>query len=205
MVEGLWYVSASAGLVLIVGSLILISKRIILLDATTGEVSTEIDLPFGIRLRTNLPVILMLSLGVLLLLLPSWLANEREKIQAVDRENARAKNLRRIFLKGSVNYSEPIKVFAIAAEKSEAINEVSLEVPLSQCNYTVSYWSANGTRKLDEESVILKGDEADFTYKLKGFHGKSETPDPLRGLAPTSARTEQDSIVDQFRNTGTQK
>lgn len=201
MVEGLWYVCASAGLILIVGSLMLISKRIILLDATTGEVNTEFNLPFGIRLKTNLPVILMLSLGVLLLVFPIWQANEREKILSLDRQNERGSNLRRIYLKGPLNYPEPIKVYVIVAERLEAMNEVSLEVPLSQCNYTVSYWCANGARKLDEESVTLKGNETG--YNLKGFHGKPETRDPLCGLATT--RTEQDSIVDQFKTTSTQQ
>lgn len=196
MIEGLWYVCASAGFIMIVGSLILISKRIIMLDTQTKEVITEIRLPFNIRLKTNLPTIIMLSLGVLLLVFPIWQANEREKTQA----KARERNLRRIVLKGPVEYPEPIKVYVIAGQKAEVLREVSLEVPLSQCTYTVAYYCGNGARKLDDEEIILKGDEPDTPYLLRGFRGNPQTADPLCEFS--TLRREAD--VSSFKDNATQ-
>lgn len=199
MIEGLWYVCASAGFIMIVGSLILISKRIIMLDTQTKEVITEIRLPFNIRLKTNLPTIIMLSLGVLLLVFPIWQANEREKTQSQERADARARNLRRIVLKGPIEYPEPIKVYVIASQKAEVLREVSLEVPLSQCTYTVAYYCGNGARKLDDEEVILKGDESDAPYSLRGFRGNPQTTDPICEF-PTVRR---EADVSSFKDTAT--
>ena len=195
MVQGLWYVSAFAGFIMILGGVIMISKRILVLDSQTGEVSTEISLPFGIKLKTNLPVILMLALGVVLLLIPIWLANEREKILTAANTEAAGQKLRRISLRGPITYPEPVKVFVIAAEKADALNEVNLEVPLSRCGYTVSYWCANGARKLGEETINLTGDETDRFFKLKGYSGSSE-PDPLCKLQ--TVRQEAPNVTAEF-------
>ncbi len=197
MIEGLWYVSAGAGFIMIVGAVVMLSKRILVLDSQTGEYSTEFTMPFGIKVKTNLPVILMFVLGGFLLLVPIWLANQREK-NRIDSERLAAENkLRRISLKGPISYPDPVKVYVVAAEKADALNEVNLEVPLSRCGYTVAYWCANGARKLGEETINLTGDEKEPFFQLNGYKGKGEA-DPLCKLG--EMRKEDPKDTSEFKN-----
>jgi len=196
MIEGLWYISAVAGFTMIAGGVVMLSKRILVLDSQTGEFATEMSLPFGIKLKTNLPVILMFLLGGFLLLTPIWLANDREKTRIESERLTAGNNLRRISLKGPISYPDPVKVYVVAAEKADALNEINLEVPLSRCGYTVSYWCANGARKLGEETINLTGDEKGPFFQLNGYKGTGEA-DPLCSLK--EMRKEDPNNTSEFK------
>ena len=56
------YICAIGGLFIIVVSFWLLWKRRIFLDRSTKEI-TEIELPLGIKVKTNLPVILLILIG----------------------------------------------------------------------------------------------------------------------------------------------
>lgn len=193
---GLWYLCAVTGAGLIFCSLILISKRIILVDANTGQVTTEITLPF-ITLKTNLPVMVMLLFGVLLLAFPIWQVYE-------DRRLARETNLRRIYLRGKVYHpGNLVKVYALAGpekdiEGGEKESEFSLEVPLSQCVYRVEYWNWNKTRRFHSEDVELTGEETQHKelrgYRDPGTSGIQATQSQIK-----ESRKEDPKVVSEFK------
>jgi hypothetical protein len=62
-------VSQSAGILVILGSLFLLWKRKIYLDAEGKEV-TDIEFPLGFKVKTNTPVLVMIFFGVFLIALP---------------------------------------------------------------------------------------------------------------------------------------
>lgn len=71
---GLEHICQLAGLVMIVGSLILIFKQKIYLDAHTKEVM-YVELPKIGKLRTNAPVLAVIGLGMVLVIYPVHLAH----------------------------------------------------------------------------------------------------------------------------------
>lgn len=61
------YICSIAGLLVVIGSLVLLWKRRIYLDRETKQV-TEVELPFGIKLKTTLPVFALFLIGAVLLM-----------------------------------------------------------------------------------------------------------------------------------------
>ena len=160
---GLYYVCAISGFILVLGSLFLIWKGRIYIDSETKQ-PTKIELPLGITLQTNLPVIAMFIFGAFLLAYPIR--------EAKDLPNRHPTN--RTYLTGNLGWPEPLDVDVIAAGRSDAQGEVSLEVPRCRYLFTVNYWARNRTSKVGSEDVRLNGAETEIT--LKGPHAQLTTP-----------------------------
>jgi hypothetical protein len=178
---GLLYVCSIAGLIVVVGSLWLLWKGKIYFDKETGQV-TEVELPFGFRVRTNIPAVVIFVLGAFLLVVP---------ILKMPAESGR------IRLAGRINSAEPLKVYAVAGER-ESTGDVALEVPLSNFDYEVSYWAKQGRVLVDKELVHLTGTERG-DYPLKGPRPKIVwAPEmPLENLKPVSV--EAKDVVANFK------
>jgi hypothetical protein len=142
----IFYLSALAGLILTVGSLFLLWKRTIVLDAK-GEVS-EIKLPFGVNLKTQFPVLVMFLLGAFLLYVPQYYkANACKK--PADHEVKPP-----VHLVGEVDSDEDVAVYAIiAAQSANSDVSIALEIP---CITNRQY------------QILYRNDKLDFR-KLKSF------------------------------------
>ena len=142
----IFYLSALAGLIMTLGSLFLLWKRTIVLDAK-GDV-TEIKLPFGVNLKTQFPVLVMFLLGAFLLYVPQYYkANACKK--PTDHEVKPP-----VQLVGEVDSDEDVAVYAIiAAQLANSDVGVALEVP---CITNRQY------------QILYRNDKLDFR-KLKSF------------------------------------
>lgn len=164
---GLYYVCAIAGFILVGGSLLLIWKGRIYINTETKQV-TQIELPLGIKLQTNLPVLAVFIVGAFLLAFP---IQQIKDLQTKEREPGK-----RTLLSGQLNYAEPLDVDVVAAGRSDARGDLNLEVPRCKYLFTVNYWARNRTSKVGYEDIILNGEETRIS--LKG---------PNAQLTPTAA------------------
>lgn len=149
----IFYLSALAGLTLTVGSLFLLWKRTIVLDAK-GEVS-EVKLPFGINLRTQFPVLMMFLLGAFLLYVPQYYkANACKK--PADHEAKPP-----VQLVGEVDSDEDVSVYAIiAAQAANSDVGVALEVPcITNRQYQILYRNTKLNFNKQQSFMLSKCDE----------------------------------------------
>jgi hypothetical protein len=183
---GLYYLCAISGLVLVLGSLILIGKGRIYIDAETKKV-THIELPFGIRLTSNAPVLIMFLFGSFLLAFPIYQIKDIQK-NAIVQQECKSK---RIYLTGKFEWPEPLQVYVYAADphNSVASEEISVEVPLMQCRYIVAYWARDRTSLVGQEIVTLDGTED--KAKLNG---------PKTKFVPPPSQTGEAGTTDDVRN-----
>jgi hypothetical protein len=187
MTQILYLLCAIAGFTITVGSLILIWKGRIVVDAEAKQI-TNMELPFGIKLQTNLPMALMFVFGGALLAFPIW-------------QSARAANNQKIaYLNGKIEsqgqHSRRVTATAVADEKSNIVREFTLQVPLTEGKYTVIYtWDR---RKLDEEIVQLKAGETNYTLRGPNVTLAPPPNDPL-GRLKTPIREEPKDRLDEFK------
>jgi hypothetical protein len=188
MTQILYLLCAIAGFTITVGSLILIWKGRIVVDAEAKQI-TNMELPFGIKLQTNLPMALMFVFGGALLAFPIW-------------QSARAANNQKIaYLNGKIEsqgqQSRRVTATAVADEKSNIVREFTLQVPLTEGKYTVIYtWDR---RKLDEEIVQLKAGETNYTLRGPNVTLAPPPNDPL-GRLKTPIREEPKDRLDEFKS-----
>src|SRR2546421_3496604 len=76
---GLLYISAAAGFIVMIGSLILIAKGRVMVDVTTQSIQ-EIRLPFGFRLRTQSPFVILFFFGTFLLAMPLIMVRQQLEV-----------------------------------------------------------------------------------------------------------------------------
>lgn len=129
-------ISSLAGFSIALASLALLWQQKIYIDTETKQI-TKIDLPFGIKLQTNAPVIAIVFMGVALIMVPVVKYKEQNTVA----------------LKGHVYTKTPLKVYAIAAQQ-ETNGDVQLEVP-GNAYYTVMYLPKEGATEFDSQSVDL--------------------------------------------------
>lgn len=188
MLAVLLYVCAAAGFIMVVGNLYLIAKQRVYIDSQTRDV-TDIELPFGIKMKTNTPIIVMFLFGAALLAFPVWEATRHEE-----------KKNRSIFLSGNIESSEPVKVTVIIADRSDVTGTFNVEVPLTSANYTVTYTIRNGTSLIAREEVLLSDDEKDSVKKLRDVKAQIERQ-AANVIATLSqpTRTESASALSEFK------
>jgi hypothetical protein len=173
-------ISAIAGLLISLASLALLWQQKIYIDTNTKQV-TKIELPLGIKLQTNAPVIALVFLGVALIIIPVM----RHKEQNV------------VALKGHVRATEPLKVYAIAAQQ-ETNGDVLLEVP-GNAYYTVMFLPRDGATAFDSQSVdLVKHHQEPFPLR------ELQVSQVLAGNAaptvpPSPVRTEPADVVGQYK------
>jgi len=140
-------IAAVAGSLIALGSLALLWHQKVYIDAHTKEV-TKIELPFGIKLQTNMPIIALVFLAVALIMVPVM----------------KQKDVNEVALKGHVHATQPLKVYAIAAEQATN-GDVLLRVP-GNAYYTVIYLPANGPNAIDSQGVdLVKNHKQEFSLR----------------------------------------
>lgn len=181
------------GLVMIVGSLVLLGKRIIVLDSA-GKQTTTVKLPFGFGMSTQFPVLVMLLFGVFLFALPIF------KSPAICNDTTlHKKNFpEMITLKGNTGSEVDVRARAVVADRVvRPEEEVMLKVPLNTGEpYTIVYTDPDGDQIYDIEPLNWEKVK-DRTYRLNGIKlklGSGEvkaTPTPVQQqLLPASVESE---------------
>lgn len=142
----LFLLCSFAGLVMVAGSLFLLWNGRIYLD-NKGESVSEVELPMGIKLKTQFPVLVMFLLGAFMLsypifthprLCPSMSFHSKTPLEMVE-------------LKGRVD--SDVQVFAIAAtQRANTSQGVELLVPYVQNRaYVIRYADASGKPLYEED------------------------------------------------------
>jgi hypothetical protein len=149
MIQALYLLCATAGFIITVGSLLLIWKGRIVVDAEAKQI-TNVELPFGIKLQTNLPMVLMFLFGSGLLAFPIYQAMKRE-----ERDQA-AKRLQPVKMCATVESSQPLSAVVLVDEKTipKGKNTVYFEVPQRR-DYTIVYLPRDNPAEIDRKIVAL--------------------------------------------------
>jgi hypothetical protein len=136
----LFVLCSAAGLVLVVGSLLLLWKGRIFLDAK-GEDVSHVELPMGIKLDTHAPVLVIFLFGVFMLVFPVYY----NKYLCPD-----PKLHTRIFpemvqVTVPVKSSRPIDVYAIVAEQDKIQTQATFNIPFGKdIQYRVMFGDGTG-------------------------------------------------------------
>lgn len=183
--------ASAAGLVLVIGCLILLWKGRIVLDAK-GEVST-IELPW-LKFSTQLPVLFLFLFGVVLLLYPIYQLRHTCPDLLVH-ENFYPQMVK---VHGEIHSKEPVNVFAVVDEQSNTQNAVLLNVPYKKdMRYRVFY--AVGNQVLETSSFVLPNPT---TFELPKYEVQSP---PQAGPEPRPAgklTTVPNEVAARFKKEG---
>ncbi len=135
-----YILSSMAGLVMVIGSLLLLWKGRIILDAH-GKSMSRLELPGGIKFGTQFPVLVMFFLGVVLLIYPVYQAKNVCPDPALHTQ----KIPEIVTITGQVKSDKPIHVYACVAEQEMAKDNIFLPVPyVSDRSYTLFREAADG-------------------------------------------------------------
>ncbi len=168
-----------AGSLIALGSLFLLWQQKIYIDTQTKQI-TKIELPLGIKLQTNAPVIAIVFLGAALIIIPVFKHPESTVVA----------------LKGHVSVHQPLKVYAIAAQQ-ETNGDVLLEVP-GNAYYTVIYLPRDGGAAFDSQSVdLVKGHQDPFSLRELQVQGDLDGNAGMGRSVPI--HTEKPDVVSQFK------
>jgi hypothetical protein len=186
---GLLYICATAGLIVVAGSLFLIWNGRILIDTENNSVS-EVQLPFGFRIKTQLPVVVMFFFGAFLLALPLFVVRKSFETTPV------------VTLVGQIQSSQrqPFKAYAMAAD-CDATSEVRLKVPFVQAtDFKVLYYDKKNfvfDENIDWSKVI------DGKYELRPFVVTNENEQPANteaaAVQPKNVVKEAQSVINQYK------
>jgi hypothetical protein len=189
---GLLYVCAFAGLVIVLGSLLLIWKGRLLVDSERGEI-TEVELPGGFKLKTQRPILVMFLFGSFLLAMPIYVVRNR------------LNGIPKVVISGRVQNNSALsklEAYAIIAD-SNVTNEVKFYLPqLEDTCYRVIYRDPKDFRFVFDQLVDLK-QAADGTFNLLPFN---VTNAPQQGAAAVASTVntadtvkEDPSVVNDFK------
>lgn len=184
----LFFLCSLAGLAMVAGSLFLLWNGRIYLD-TKGENVSEVELPMGIRLKTQFPVLIMFLLGAFMLsypiythpsLCPSLSLHGKPMLEMVE-------------LKGRVD--KDVQVYAIAAtQRANTAQGVELLVPYVQNRaYVIKYADSEG-KHLYEEDCWPTAER-----KRCELHGFVLQQNPAPGPAVERGQTLPNDTVAQFK------
>ncbi len=170
-------IAAVAGSLIALGSLALLWQQKIYIDTQTRQV-TKIELPMGIKLQTNMPVIALVFLAVALIMVPVVKYRETNEVA----------------IKGHVHATQPLKIYAIAAQQ-DTNGDVLLNVP-GNTTYTVIFVAGNGPSMIDTQTVdLVKNRSREVSLQtLDATIQASASP-----LPATPLHVEPASVVAQFK------
>ncbi len=95
----LYYLPSVIGGIMLVGGIYLLAKKKIYLDKTTKEV-TDIELPFGLKVKTNVPALVYFAFGLALMIWPML--------------NAGSITVQKCVIRGQVHAdTHPVQVYAV--------------------------------------------------------------------------------------------
>jgi hypothetical protein len=172
-------ISALAGTLIALASIALLWKQKIYINAETKEV-TKIELPFGIKMQTNAPVLGFVFMGFALILVPLLIP----------------KNQTFVALKGHVAAHEPLMVYAVAAQQ-QTNGDVLLQVP-GNALYTVMYLPTEGAAALDSKSVDLQHSHSN-PYTLPPLDVEGVLASNTVPIPSTPIHTVAPDVVSQYK------
>ena len=154
---GLLYICAFAGLVIVLGSLLLIWKGRILVDSDKGEIS-EVELPGGFKIKTQRPILVMFLFGSFLLAMPIYVVK------------GRLNGIPTVVISGQVQSDgdavDSLKAYAIIAD-ADVTNEVKFSLPLIENTfYRVKYYDR---KRFVYDQVVDLSHVVDGRYQLAPF------------------------------------
>ncbi|HEX9629822.1 MAG TPA: hypothetical protein VF961_07375 [Pyrinomonadaceae bacterium] len=130
MDQSLFLLCSVAGLIMVVGSLFLLWKGRIVLDHAGQQVS-QIDLPGGIKISTQFPVLIMFFLGVVLLVYPPYYFGKTYH-DANLCPNPALHSMQfpeMVEVTSNVHSPTPIDVYAVVGWQDRARNSVTFQLP----------------------------------------------------------------------------
>jgi hypothetical protein len=187
---GLLYICAFAGLVIVLGSLLLLWKGRILVDSSKGEIS-EVELPFGFKMKTQQPILVMFLFGAFLLATPIYVV--KDQLSAIPK----------VVVSGQVQSAsvDGLKAYAIIAD-SDVTNEVKFSLPLIENTfYRVKYYDR---KNFVFDQVIDLSKVVDGTYQLPSFKltnaaARTEVVAAAQSVSPSDIVKEEKSVVEDFK------
>jgi hypothetical protein len=189
-----YILSSAAGLVLVIGCLLLLWKGRIVLD-TEGKSVSQIELPLGIKFATQFPVLIIFLLGVVLLVYPIYQARNI-CIDLLLHTKAFPEMVR---ISGEVVSKEPLDVFAILDEQPNTHNAVILNVPFRKdARYRVVY--ALDNQVLENASFYLTNSNP---YTLPRYEVQS-APRPSPSPDEGPVKTVPKDLAAKFKREGDQ-
>lgn len=193
----LLYISAGAGFFVVIGSLILIAKGRVLVDVA-GQSVEEITLPFGFRVKTQRPFVVMFLFGTFLLAMP--LIMVRGQLEATPELLVTGKIDRRDF---PPDYK--IRAYATVDSNDNVFNEIRLSIPLlGNPRYKIVYYDNSGY--LYDEYVDWTK-VANGRYTLPGFvpppklfqHSSTGSNDGTNGNPTVKPVKESVEVQNQYK------
>jgi hypothetical protein len=188
---GLLYICAFAGMVLVLGCLLLLWKGRIVFDSVRGEIS-EVELPLGFKVKTQHPILVMFLFGAFLLAMPIYAVKDRLGV------------IPTVVISGQVQSEggavDGLKAYAIIAD-CDVTNEVKLSLPLIENTfYRVKYYDH---KNFVFDQVIDLSKAVNGAYQLPTF---KLTNAPLRAaladappVNPADIVKEDQLVVENFK------
>lgn len=146
MNQGLFLLCSVAGLIMVVGSLFLLWKGRIVLDHAGQQVST-IELPGGIKISTQFPVLIMFFLGVVLLVYPPYyFGKSYHDANLCPNQALHAMQFpEMVSVTSNVRSPTPIDVYAVVGWQDKARNTVTFQLPFKKGGqYRLLYSDGHG-------------------------------------------------------------
>lgn len=168
----LFLLCSLAGLVMVAGSLFLLWKGRIYLD-TEGKNVSEVELPMGIKFKTQFPVLVMFLFGAFMLSFPIF----KHPRLCPNLSFHKHQPLEWVELKGKVEGEGQVMVVAIADSwRADATKGVDLKVPYIQNHtYIIKYTDAEGYT-LHEEYCRADHKRCELSgFRLQGNHAPVPT------------------------------
>jgi hypothetical protein len=156
----LYYLCAIGGLLLILGSIVLLSLRKTLVDKETSQ-PTEIEVPLLGKVRVNSPALVLFAVGIIPLVFAVW-----------DYHKLREKLAEEVSIVGTVTTDSPeVQVYAVVAlgtventaSPTSAKGTFRFDVPLLGKPYEIYYVAQNGNAL-----VVMNHASADLDHKKAG-------------------------------------
>jgi hypothetical protein len=148
--------SEVAGMLMIVGGILLVYKQKILINDATGE-PTAIELPWGIKVKTNLPAVALSIVGLALFVGPVHTAGaveadlRRVEVDRIKNPPPPGPRVMNVCIQGSIHAPDyPVIVYAVRAqaatlEPREFRVQVPFLVDAPGDSYTILYRAPNNT------------------------------------------------------------
>lgn len=143
----LYYAPSIAGLVMVVGGMVLLYKEKIYIDRETSKV-IEVETPVG-KFKTNIPALVLFVLGFVPMLLPLYWAKT-------------AASVRHVKVRGPVISTRPTTVYAaIRQDALQTSRDFSMNVPVvndPDNEYLIVYVSGDVVRSQPVDLAAAKND-----------------------------------------------
>jgi hypothetical protein len=182
-------VCSIAGLILVIGSLLLLWRGRIFLDAKGKDVS-HVELPMGIKLDTHAPVLIMFLFGVFMLVFPVYY--NRNSCPNPALHNKAFPEM--VKVTAPIKSPRPVDVYAIVAEQDKIRNQATFNIPFGKdIQYRLIYGDGGGNFSFSDPFSL--GDTPQ-PLELRSMEVQTNNP-PL--ASPAAPATVDPSKIAEFK------